>query len=204
MVLYATFSFSLAAAADKSSKLGEPDVTLKFDTDSLDQDWLISNGQWVSADGVLKVKELAADKHAASARYTLETEDAIYQLRFRFRKDGTAFHLGFDPAPGALKKRGHLFSVVITPSSAKVLKHVDKANPQADPNETLAEETVSISPETWYTLRVTTVGSEVKADIDGTISLHASHASFAVKKPTLVFRCLGDGVEVDDIKVWKR
>lgn len=33
------------------------------------------------------------------------------------------------------------------------------------------------------------------------IVLKASHPTFHVATPTLVFRCIGDGIEVDDIKV---
>ena len=40
------------------------------------------------------------------------------------------------------------------------------------------------------------------AKIDGKESLKTSHSTFGVKKPTLVFRCVGDGVEIDDLKVW--
>jgi hypothetical protein len=53
-----------------------------------------------------------------------------------------------------------------------------------------------------YSLRVTTWGNYVTARIDGKQPLKASHPTFGVKKPTLVFRCLGDGVEIDDIQVW--
>jgi hypothetical protein len=34
------------------------------------------------------------------------------------------------------------------------------------------------------------------------IVLKASHPSFHVPTPTLVFRCLGEGVEINDLQVW--
>ena len=38
--------------------------------------------------------------------------------------------------------------------------------------------------------------------IEGKDPLIATHATFGVKNPTLVFRCLGNGVEIDDVRVW--
>lgn len=115
---------------------------------------------------------------------------------------GKAFHFGFDPARGELKKKGHLFSLIVTPESWKILKHVDKNRREEDPNETLAEQKSKFDRDTWYTLSVTTWGKYVTARVDGKETLKASHATFGVKKPTLVFRCLGNGVEIDDIRVW--
>ena len=84
------------------------------------------------------------------------------------------------------------------------MKHVDKKNPKEDPNEVLANESMSFEKGRWYTLRLTTWETYVTATIDGDATLKASHPTFAVKKPTLVFRCQGDGVELDDIKVWRQ
>jgi hypothetical protein len=173
-----------------------------FDRPKLGEGWFINNGEWKIADGVLRVRELAEDHHSASARRTLTTSDAVYELRFRFIEGGKAFHLGFDPAKGELDKKGHLFSVIITPTGWKIPKHVDKKRPQEDPNEVLAEEETLFTKDTWHTLRVTTRGAGVTAQIDGKEALSGAHPSFGVKKPTLVFRCLGDGVEVDDLRVW--
>jgi hypothetical protein len=115
---------------------------------------------------------------------------------------GKTFHFGFDPAKGELDKKGHLFSIVVTSTGWKILKHVDKARPKEDPNEVLAQEQTDFETGEWYSLRVTTWGPYVKARIEEKAMLEASHPSFAVKKPTLVFRCIGDGVEIDDVKVW--
>jgi hypothetical protein len=91
--------------------------------------------------------------------------------------------------------------VIITPDSWEILKHIDKNRREEDPNEKLAEEKTKFEIGKWYTLRVTTWETSVTVKIDDR-ELKASHKTFGVKKPTLVFRCLGDGVEIDDIKVW--
>lgn len=207
-------SFSVLIAEDTASNNGtsstgapansELVVDQSFDSDSLDSKWHINTGTWAVKDGVLKVSEVAADKHAAAARFPVETNNAVYQLRFRLLDDAKGFHLGFDPAPGELDKKGHLFSVIVTPSAWKIMKHVDKKNPKQDPNEVLANESMSFEKGRWYTLRLTTWETYVTATIDGDATLKANHPTFGVKKPTLVFRCQGDGVELDDIKVWRQ
>ncbi len=173
-----------------------------FDRDELGKGWNSTTGQWKIIDGVLHASEIAEEKHSAATRRVLETQNAVYELKFRFVGDGKAFHFGFDPAAGELDKKGHLFSVIVTPSSWSVMKHVDKDRPKEDPNETLAKAETEFKVGQWYTLRVTTWETFVTATIEGKESLKVSHPTFGVKKPTLVFRCLGDGVEVDDIKVW--
>lgn len=180
------------------------DVALdeSFDKAELGKGWSINTGEWKIVDGVLKAREIASEKHSAAARRVVETQNAVYELRFRFVGEGKAFHFGFDPAPGELKKKGHLFSVIVTPESWKILKHVDKARPKEDPNETLGEQKTPFKSGEWYTLRVTTWDKYVTAKVAGKETLKVSHPTFGVKKPTLVFRCLGDGVEIDDIKVW--
>ena len=106
-----------------------------------------------------------------------------------------------DPARGELKKKGHLFSVIVTPTSWKIMKHVDKDRREEDPNETLATEATEFKTGQWYALKLVTSGTEVKATIDGKQPLQATHPTFGVNKPTLVFRCIGDGVEIDDLRV---
>lgn len=173
-----------------------------FERPELGDDWHINTGQWRIIDGVLKAKEVTEDKHSAAARRIVETQNAVYEMKFRLTGDAKAFHFGFDPARGELDKKGHLFSVIVTPVSWKILKHVDKSRPKDDPNEVLAIEKTSFVKDMWYTLRVTTWGNYVTARIDGMTTLKAEHPTFGVKKPTLVFRCVGDGIEIDDLKVW--
>lgn len=193
---------SLSAVVGERPANSDVAVDDAFDRDELGDGWVVNKGRWRIVDGVLRGSEIAAERHAAAARRVVQTENAVYQLRFRFVGDGKALHVGFDPARGELDKKGHLFSVVVTPDSWKVLKHADKNRPEEAPNETLAEHETEFLPGQWHTLRVTTWGRHVTARVEGKTPLKASDASFDVKKPTLVFRCLGDGVEIDDLHVW--
>lgn len=169
----------------------------------LDDKWHVNTGTWKVVDGVLRANESAADNHAAAARRSVETDNAVYQLRFKISGQTKAFHFGFDPAKGELDKKGHLFSVIVTPAGWRIMKHVDKSRPQEDPNEVLASSDESVESDRWHELRVTTWGPYVTATVDET-QLKASHPTFGVKKPTLVFRCSGEGVEIDDVKVWNQ
>lgn len=198
----------IAAAVSTLSVAGEPPanstlvVDESFDGSTLGDGWHVNTGEWKAVDGVLKAREIPEDKHSAAARRSVVTGNAVYELRFRLTGEGKGFHFGFDPVPGELDKKGHLFSVMVSPTDWKVMKHVDKAKPKEDPNEILAQQKTEFVPGEWYSLRVTTWETSVTAAIDGKDTLKVSHSTFGVKKPTLVFRCLGDGVEVDDIKVW--
>ncbi|MEO1529749.1 MAG: hypothetical protein AAFX06_30390 [Planctomycetota bacterium] len=194
-----------AAIGDDAPANSELVVDESFDeAGDLTKPWSVNTGKWSMKDGVLRAAEIEADDHSAAARRVVETGNAVYQLRFRFVEDGKVFHFGFDPKRGTLKKRGHLFSVIITRMGWKIQKHLDKNRPKEDPNEVLARSNSKFETGTWYELRVTTWGPHVTAKIDGQETLTASHPTFGVKKPTLVFRCVGDGVEVDDVKVWKQ
>jgi hypothetical protein len=188
--------------ADDAPANSEVALEDAFDRAELGKGWNANTGEWKIVDGVLRAREIPADKHSAAMRRALPTQNAVYQLKFRFVGEGKALHFGFDPAPGELEKKGHLFSVIITPESWKVLKHVDKNRPKEDPNQTLAEQKTELKAGEWHTLRVTTWGEHVTARIDDKEPLKVSHATFGVKKPTLVFRCLGDGCEIDDLRVW--
>jgi hypothetical protein len=201
-IVFCLTAVSVAAAEPPANS--EVALDDSFDRTELGKEWNSTTGDWKIVDGVLRGSEKPAEKHSAATRRVVETKNAVYELKFRFTKTAKAFHFGFDPAKGELEKKGHLFSVIVTPTSWKVLKHVDKNRRTEDPNETLAEQKTEFNRDEWYTLRVTTWGKYVTARIEGKKVLKASHSTFAVKKPTLVFRVLGDGVEIDDIHVWKQ
>tara|TARA_R110002049_G_scaffold4601_6_gene32870 strand:+ start:56048 stop:56689 length:642 start_codon:yes stop_codon:yes gene_type:complete len=193
---------SSGASADEGPANSRLALEESFDRDELGKGWNSTTGQWKIVDGVLRGSEIAEEKHAAATRRVLVTENAVYQMKFRLIDGAKMFHFGFDPARGELDKKGHLFSVIITPTSWSVMKHVDKNRREEDPNETLAESETEFNVGQWYTLKVTTWENTVTARVEGKEPLKVSHPTFGVKKPTLVFRCGGNGVEIDDIKVW--
>lgn len=199
-----TFVFATACFGQPPAN-SELVVDETFEGKSLDaKTWKVGVGDWKLEDGLLKGAEIPADKHAAALRRVVETENAVYELKFRFTGAAKAFHFGFDPAKGELKKKGHLFSVIVTPESWKIMKHADKNDLKAKPNKNLAMSKTAFEVNQWYSLKVTTWGPYVTAAIDGKESLKTSDPEFGVRKPTLVFRCIGDGVQISDLKVYRQ
>ena len=209
-LVIAVFPFSVALALEPTiSGKGEEMLSDDFSGAELGKGWRTQTGEWKAVDGVMRSKQIPADNHSAAARHLLPMQDGIYQMRFRLVDEGTSFHFGFDPAHGELKKRGHLFSVIVSKAKVTLMKHIDKDKPKEDPNEVLATAAHQFEAGKWHTLLVEKKGDDVVAQIlpDGEstkpIVLKATHPTFHVKTPTLVFRCLGDGVEIDDLKAWK-
>lgn len=198
---------SLASAAELEPKLGKPGALLmeeKFDGKELPKNWTRNTGKLTVADGVLKASEVATDMHAAAFRRPLPLQDAAIRLKFRF-EGAKMLHVGFDPAPGELKKKGHLFSLIITPASWNITEHIDKADPKST-NKVLAKATAAFEKGRWYELLLEVKGDDVLAQIAGMEPLRGTSKDFHVKKPGLVFRTGGkdtDEVHLDEVRVWE-
>lgn len=190
-----------ASLESANAEDGKTLVEDSFERSEPGKGWSIQTGSWEIRDGALHGAEIPADHHSAAARRAVQTSDATYKMKFRLTEGAKGFHFGFDPARGELKKRGHLFSVIVSPQGWRILKHVDKDRPKEDPNEILAKAADTFEPGKWYSLEVVTSGTKVTATIEGFEPLTAEHPTFGVKKPALVFRVIGDGADVDDIVV---
>lgn len=196
-----------AFAAEFEPKLGRKGALLleeQFDGKELPKNWNRNTGKLTVADGVLKASEVAADQHAAAFRRPLPLQDAAILVKFRFA-GAKMFHLGFDPAPGELKKKGHLFSLVVTPTSWTITEHNDKSDPKST-NKALAKAAAVFEPGKWYELLLEVKGDEVLAQVNGREPLRASSKDFRVKKPGLVFRTGGQDTEeihLDEVRVWE-
>ena len=194
LVLSLPFMATAVAVGDEpKGQLGKPGKELlneKFDGSELHKNWKCNTGKMALKDGSLRLSELAADKHIGAFRYALPMQDMVVRLDFQF--DGAkAFHLGFDPAPGQLQKKGHLYNVVITPTKWSLMEANDKANPDSKP-KVHAQEKIALEPKKWYTLTLENKGEEVVATIKDVGTLQAKASDFKVKKPALVFRAGGE------------
>ena len=196
-----------ASAANLEPTLGKKGKLLleeKFDGSAVPKGWNKNTGKISVAEGALHLSELAAEKHAGAFRKPLPVQDVAIQLDFRF-EGASAFHLGFDPAAGELKKKGHLYSVVITPESWTITEHNDKADPNSK-NVARAKAAAKFERGQWYTLLLENKGLDVIAHVNGKEPLRATAKDFHVKKPGLVFRVGGKDdkeVLVDNVKVWE-
>lgn len=182
----------------RSSSATEP-IVARFEEAKRPEKWLVNFGHWEPKDGVLVCRQLDKDNHAAASRWQIPSKDAAIKLRLKF--DGaTGFHLGFDPAPGELKKQGHLYSLVVTPTQAQLKKHKDKAN-DASKDQTLATASLNAAAGEWLDVELRTAGEKVTATVGKTAKLEASDPTFSVAKPTVVFRVIGGDVLLDDVQV---
>lgn len=176
----------------------------KFEAAAVPAGWTKNTGHYAVADGTLRLSQLAADNHIGAFRKAVPLRDAVVQLDFKFA-GATVFHLGFDPAPGELKKKGHLFALAITPAGWTLTENIDKADPKSK-NVVLAKAATTFAPGQWFTLLLEMKGEQVVVHVAGKEPLRASAKDFKVKKPGLVFRAGGKDdqrVLLDNVKVWE-
>jgi hypothetical protein len=184
--------------------LGEKLLEETFSGSELPKGWNANTGSLRIVDGTLRAAEKSSDKHIGAFRYRLPVQDCAVQIDFKLG-DARVINLGFDPAPGELKKKGHLLSVVISKTGWSLIEHNDKANPESKTKTFTPKPTTAFDPATTYTLLLECKGDNVVAQITGKEPLKATAPDFHVKKPGLVFRMGGkDGQEVafDNVKVW--
>ncbi len=201
-----SFAVGSLSAEDLPTSLGKRGKQLlaeSFDGSAVPTGWAANTGDLNVSDGALHAAEKSTDKHIGAFRKRIELKDCAIQLRFKLN-GARRLDLGFDPAPGELKKKGHLLSVVITPDGWNLTEHNDKANPKSK-SVIHAEAKEKFAPDRWHTLLLETKGGHVRATIGGMKPLTATAPDFAVKKPGLVFRMGtkdGQFLAVDDVKVW--
>lgn len=199
-------AFDIATADDLTPQLGtlgEKLLEETFSGSELPKGWNANTGSLRVSDGVLLAAEKSSDKHIGAFRYRLPMQDCAIQIDFKLGGART-INLGFDPAPGELKKKGHLLSVVISKTSWSIIEHNDKADPNSK-TKTHAKAETAFDPATTYTLLLECKGDNVVAQVTGKEPLKATAPDFHVKKPGLVFRMGGpDGQEItfDNVKVW--
>jgi hypothetical protein len=198
--------FTAALSAAPEPTLGKKGALLLEETFSggaVPAGWTKNAGAIAVADGALRANEVAKDNHAGAFRKALPLTDAAVQVDLKL--DGAAsFNLGFDPAPGALKKQGHLFSLIVTPTSWQITEHVNKADP-ASKNIVHAKAAANFPRDRWVTILLEMKGDTVVVHADGQKPLKATAKDFAVKKPGLVFRVGGKDEKplwIDNVKVW--
>lgn len=193
-------------AADLEPTLGKRGKLLLEETFSgpeVPKGWHANTGSLRIVEGQLHASEKSSDKHIGAFRHRLPLQNCAVQVEFKLGAM-RVINLGYDPAPGELKKKGHLFSVVITPQSWSLIEHNDKSDP-ASKTKVHATAKTDFAPNTMYTLLLECRGNEVVAQVTSKEPLKASAPDFHVKKPGLVFRMGGkDGQEVvlDNVKVW--
>lgn len=189
---------TLLALVARPASAAEP-IIARFEEAKRPEKWTVNCGHWEPKEGVLVCRELEKDNHAAASRWQIPHKDAVIKLRLKL--DGAkGFHLGFDPAPGELKKQGHLYSLVVTPTQAQIKKHKDKGD-ETSKEVTLATASLDAKGGEWLDVELRSEGEKVTATVGKSARLEASDPTFSVAKPTVVFRVMGGDVQLDDVQI---
>ncbi len=202
LILATTFVFAtpILLFAEKNSPikamLGEPgkNPTVESFDKGLAESMLVVKGEWKVVDGVLVGKELDADMHAAVLSLQRKNRNSL--VRFSFKLDGTTsgLHLSLN------HEKGHLFRVVVSPSSLSLNLDKDKNDPSSKPL-VLDKAQASFVAGKWITLQVEILGDTVVAHTDTGAVVKAQHASLDTDKPNYRFVMKGDSLSIDDVLI---
>ena len=108
------------------SRKGRLLLEQKFDGDALPKGWSLKAGGLRVADGALRASQKKGER-LCLFNCDLSMQDAVIQIDFKF-DGGRGINVSCNPAPGELKKKGHLFSVMITQTMWNITEHNDKAD----------------------------------------------------------------------------
>lgn len=195
----ATVAMMLAVCVSATAD-DQPSTTVEtFDGGSRPANWGVNFGHWEVSEGVLVCRQLQKDDHAAASRWRVPLQDGRITARVQFA-GAKQFHIGFDPAPKTLDKKGHLYSLIMTSESAMIKKHRDKAK-QDSKDEILASAKFDSIAGNWTDVVLVASGNTVRAEIGGKVRLEATDPSFHVPKPAVVFRTVGGDLRVDQVTV---
>lgn len=194
-------------AADLEPSLGTKGRLLleeKFDGDALPKGWSAKSGELRVADGVLRAGQKKGADRLCLFSCEQPMQDAAIQIDFKL-EGARGINIGVNPASGELAKKGHLFSVMITPRMWNITEHNDKADRNSQ-SKVLATAPEKFEQGRWYTLLLECKGDEVVVRVEGKRPLRASSKDFRVKKPGLEFRVSGkekEEVHFDNVRVWE-
>jgi hypothetical protein len=200
-------SFAFASTDSLEPTLGTRGRLLMeetFDGASLPKGWASKAGDLHVAGGVLHASQTREGGRLGLFNCELPMQDAAIQLDFKF--DGArGINVSVNPSAGELRKKGHLYSIMITRSMWNITEHNDKSN-RSSQSKALASASATFEQGKWYTLLVENKGEQVVAQIAGQPTLRAASKDFAVKKPGIEFRISGqdkDEVTFDNLRVWE-
>jgi hypothetical protein len=184
-------------------KKGQLLLEEKFDGDTVPKGWSSKSGKLRVTDGVLRASRIKGERLCLFS-CAQPMEDAAVQIDFKFGS-ARGINVSCNPAAGESKKRGHLFSVMITPLMWNITKHQDRLDPKSKVT-VLVSASEKFEQGQWYTLLLETKGDDVIAQVEGKKTLRAADKDFRVKKPGIEFRVSGpDGGEAsfDNLRIWE-
>ncbi len=170
-----------------------------FESEARPKNWSVNFGHWEPEDGYLVCRQVEKDKHAAASRWQVPLKDGVIECRVRL-VGAKQFHIGFDPDRKELNKKGHLYSLIITPNGAISKEHKDKADENSEDHICANIET-PLPQFQWFNVRLETTGNIVNVAIAERIKMKVQRNKFGVQKPSVVFRTIGGDAHLDDVHV---
>ena len=133
----------------------------------LELPFVSAKGQWIPADGVLRVVDIPKEKHIPVLHHKVGLASAVIELEFRW--DGTgSFLVGCDSDK-------HVGRVVINAKGLSI------AEDSVKPSHTIAQLPLAVKQGEWHKLRVEWKGDQMAARLDGR-ELRAQHSFLATEK----------------------
>jgi hypothetical protein len=175
-----------------------------FDGEALPKGWTQKAGKLRVADGALHASQDRQAGRLGLFNCAVPMQDAVIQLDFKF-EGCRGLNVSVNPSPGEVNKKGHLYSIMITPRLWNITEHNNKSDRSSE-SKALTSEAATFEQGKWYVLTIENKGGEVLARIEGKPTLRASSPDFRARKPGIEFRVLGRGndeVSFDNLRVWE-
>jgi hypothetical protein len=184
---------------DRGKLLAKEDFTQKAEAPSPSEanrrpgGWKYAVGRWEVSDGALTGVELASDHHPAHAVYGLPYRDIVLECEVRLDDCRMTRIRAADV--------DYVWSVRMTPDGFSVFKD-DHDHDGPDKDVLLGKVAMPVERGTWYPLRVTTRGDQIRATLAGR-SAGGSHPLVGVEKASLRFAVVGGGASYRKLRVWE-
>lgn len=190
-------SVAVATAADSKPALAERGSVIFSDELNKAPDgktWAAAKGKWEAVDGALRGAEVAADKHGAVMRHTMNFKDVVIQ--YEVKLDGTRMTtLSINDA------KGHNCRLSINPAGFSVGKD-DHDHDGPDKAVNFGRRELALKPGEWHTVRMEIVGDTALGTIDGAAPVFGSHEMIAAEKANFGFTVAGETASFRNVKVW--
>jgi hypothetical protein len=197
-VLLVSSSVCLAEKnTDISPVMANPGKVLlsdSFDKAELGKVWAGVKGEWKVKDGAIVAKELKSDKHAAVLTCKLKNQDSI--VRFSFKLDGWTKRFNFS----LNHAKGHLFRVVVTPTSLVMRTDKDKKDTSIK-SELIAQAKAKFEQGKCYTLQIEMVGDKMVAMTYNGLKVSEQHQRLDIDNPNYRFVMKGETLSIDDLTI---
>jgi len=174
---------------------GKELVSDDFSAATIAKEWKVQKGTWTITDGALKGVELKSDMHAAVVRRDLKAHNFIVQFSFRF-EGGRQVGLSINDT------KGHVCRAIITAAQVSLVKDKADKNGPEKPN-VLDRQSVVLKSGEWHTAVIEVFGKEMAGSIDGQTILFGSNDGIDVEKANFGFPIAGEGVSIDNVRVWE-